>query len=712
MISLSCIAQKAKYKLADQYFRSFDYANAAKIYEDILEKHPEDTIALRGAAMSYSNLRKPAKAEAKLKTLSELENVNPEDLFNYAHALRMNKEYDAALEVYRRLEKILPDDPVVLEYLSDPEVFDKIVRDSTRFDIKASSVNSEQSEFGVCVIDSANVYFSSSRSEGRGSGRVYNWNNQSYLNIFESSLGPDSSLSGAEASGRFFNTRYHEGSMSYDKVNDVLYFTRNNIKGSHNEQTSSAGNLNLAIFYAERKENGEWNEPKAFEYNNPEYSYGHPAASPDGNKLYFVSDQGGGLGGTDIWMCSKQDGKWSVPENLGFKINTPGNEMFPYPSGDKLFFASEGHPGLGGLDIFYAVLDGGAILNVNNLGYPVNSSADDFSFYIFPKSKRGFFSSNRMGGQGDDDIYELTISPPKTLHITGTIVDDATDEVLEGVTIILERLNGEDNGTLLGNSDENGGFEVETPFVQSLEIKALKQLYYPEVVEIETDPVSGYIENLEIRMKRFDYAVEGRVRLADTGQPTAGALVRLMDENGKLIEEIETAADGRYFFILEEDSNYTLEASYPDYLTLSEDVSTSGLEKGISYKDFTLFRPEKGTVVKLDNIYYDYNSDVIRPDAAKELDRLVKILKDNPSMSIELGSHSDSRGSDGYNLSLSKKRAKSAVNYLISQGIDSSRLVSKGYGETQIKNRCKNGVECSDEEHEVNRRTEFIILDI
>jgi outer membrane protein OmpA-like peptidoglycan-associated protein len=273
-------------------------------------------------------------------------------------------------------------------------------------------------------------------------------------------------------------------------------------------------------------------------------------------------------------------------------------------------------------------------------------------------------------------------------------------------------LNGKDNGTLLGNSDENGQFEVETPFVQSLEIKALKQLYYPEIVEIETDPVSGYIENLEIRMKRFDYAVEGRVSLADKGEPTAGAIVRLLDENGDLIKEIETAADGRYFFILEEESNYTVEASYPEYLTLSENISTSGAEKGIIYKDFKLFKPEKGTVVKLDNIYYDYNSDVIRPDAAKELDRLVKILKDNPSMSIELGSHSDSRGSDSYNLSMSKKRAKSAVNYLISQGIDSSRLVSKGYGETKIKNHCKNGVECSDEEHEENRRTEFIILDI
>ena len=640
-----------------------------------------------------------------------MENANPEDLFNYAHALRMNKKYKEALQVYKRLEMLLPDDPVVQEYLSDPEVFQKIVRDSTRYAIQLSSINSPESDFGVCVIDSSNVFFSSARAEGRGSGRIYSWNNQSYLNIFETNFRPDSTLEGAHASGRLLNTRYHEGSLAYDKVNDVLYFTRNNVKGSHNEQNSENGDLNLAIYFSQRV-NGEWGEPEAFEYNNPEYSYGHPAISEDGQKLFFVTDQGGGMGGTDIWVCQRDGDKWGLPENLGFKVNTPGNEMFPYVLENRLFFSSDGHPGLGGMDVFYATMVGNAILGLMNMGYPINSSDDDFSILLLKGARRGFFASNRMGGMGDDDIYELVISPPKFIHLSGIVVDDLTNEPLEGVTIILEKLDNTDNGTLLGNSKPDGRYEVEFPDAQKVEIRALKQLYYPEVVKIDVDALSGYIDNYEIRMKRFDYAVEGKITLADSGQPTAGATVRLLDETGNELDQIETAADGRYFFILEENSAYTVEASYPEYLSLDEKVSTIGAEKGIIYKDFTLFKPEKGTVVKLDNIYYDFNSDVIRPDAAKELDRLVKILKDNPSMKIELGSHSDSRGSDSYNLSLSKRRAASAVKYINSQGIDSKRLVSKGYGETKIKNHCKNGVECTDDEHEVNRRTEFIILDI
>lgn len=709
LFSSPIIAQKAKYKIADTYVKEFNFSDAAEVYEDILKKHPEDTIALRAAAYCYSNLRKPHKAEAKLKTLSELPTAKPDDLFNYAHALRMNKKYAEALDVYRKLEIILPDDPVVMEYLSDPEVFEKITRDSTRFDVKASSVNTEASDFGVDIID-GEVIFCSARKEGRGSGRVYAWNNQSYLNLFSAELGADSTLSNPKAKGRFFNTRFHEGTMAWDSTSQTLYLTRNNVEGN-NAQTSDENQLNLAL-YSSTKEGEDWSDPVKLDFNNKEYSYGHPAITADGNTLYFVSDQGGGIGGSDIWYCKKIDDVWSPPQNLGFKVNTPGDEMFPFVLGNKLFFSSDGHPGLGGLDVFYAVMDGETILKVNNLGYPLNSSSDDFSIFLFEGGKRGFFASDRPGGLGDDDIYEIVISAPKVLHISGRILDDETNEPLEGATVILEKLMGEDNGTLVGNSGPDGSYEIEIPFASSLDLKALKKMYFPEVAHLEPDAISGYIENVDIRMRKFDYAVEGIVRTAEDDKPTAGALVVLRDSDGNVIEEITTEGDGKYFFILDENQDYNIEVSKNEYLTQDEDLSTKNREKGIIQMDFTLFKPEKGVVVKVDNIYYDFNSAKIRPDAAKELDRLVKILKDNPTMEIELGSHTDSQGTDSYNLSLSKKRAKSAVDYLITQGINKSRLKSKGYGETKIKNRCKNGVECSDEEHEENRRTEFIILDI
>ena len=708
--SFNSAAQKAKYKIADTYFRAFDFDNAAKVYEDILDKHPSDSTALRQAAICYTKLRKSGRAEEKLRTLSQQEYAKPEDLFSFAEALRMDKKYEEAIGVYKRIQTILPEDPVVEQYLEDPQLFTKIQRDSTRYAIRNSSVNSDKSDFGVCIIDSLRVIFSSARAEGKGAGRIYSWNNQSYLNLFEARLAADSTLESVKVEGRELNTRFHEGTLSHDRSTNELYITRNNVKGN-NSQPGANGDLNLAIYTATKEGDG-WGEPKPFKYNDREFSCGHPSVSEDGTKLYFVSDRSGGLGGTDIWVCTKEGDGWGEPENMGFKVNTPGDEMFPFVLGNRLFFSSNGHPGLGGLDLFYASFDGESIYQVLNMGYPANSSADDFSIILFPGAKRGFFSSNRSGGQGDDDIYEIVISPPKTLIISGTIVDDATGKPLDGATLILEKLLGKEDGSLLSTSDEQGRFEVEIPYANSLELKALKQLYFPEVVALSPDALSGYIDNVDIRLKKFDYAVEGKVLLAETNRPTANAVVKLMDKTGKVIDEQITAADGRYFFILEENEDYVVEASYPEYLTLTENVSTKGKKKGIIYIDFTLFKPEKGTVVRLNNIYYDYNSANIREDAARELDRLVKILADNPTMKIELGSHSDSRGSDSYNLTLSQKRAKSAVDYLISQGIDKSRLVNKGYGETKIKNRCVNGVECTDEEHEENRRTEFVILDI
>jgi len=703
-------AQKAKYKIADTYFRAFDFNAASEVYEDILKKHPEDTIALRQAAICYTKLRKSRRAEEKLRAMSALPSAKPEDLFAFAEALRMNKKYGEAIGVYERLRVILPEDPVVEQYLEDPQLFNKIQRDSTRYKIRNSSVNSDKSDFGVCLLDDKEVIFSSSRKEGKGSGRIYSWNNQSYLNLFSTNLAADSTLEGTKVKGKELNTRFHEGTLSFDKTANQLYLTRNNADGN-NSKPGSSGDLNLGIYIADKEEDG-WGDPKPFKYNNVEYSVGHPSISDDGQKLYFVSDMSGGVGGSDIWVCEKNGDDWGEPKNLGFKINTPEDEMFPFILGNRLFFSSNGHPGLGGLDLFHASYDGPTIYQVLNMGYPANSSYDDFGIALFQGAKRGFFSSNRSGGVGDDDIYEIVISPPKFLRISGNVVDDSSNELLDGATLVLEKLLGQDDGSLLSTTDENGHFEVEIPFASSLEIKALKQLYFPEVVALNPDALSGYIDNVEIRLKKFDYAVEGKVMLAETNKPTAGATVKLLDKQGNVIEEQITAADGRYFFILEENSDYSVEASFPDYLTLSEDLSTKGKQKGISYIDFTLFKPEKGTVVRLNNIYYDYNSAVIRADAAVELNRLVKILNDNITMKIELGSHSDSRGSDSYNLSLSQKRAKSAVDYLISQGVNKNRLVSKGYGETQIRNRCVNGVECTDDEHEENRRTEFIILDI
>jgi outer membrane protein OmpA-like peptidoglycan-associated protein len=261
-------------------------------------------------------------------------------------------------------------------------------------------------------------------------------------------------------------------------------------------------------------------------------------------------------------------------------------------------------------------------------------------------------------------------------------------------------------------SNKGGEYILRVPWRDRLKINAEKDDYIPGYIDVKTNPRSSYLDNVDITLKKLDFGVGGKVLLADNLLPLPESVVRLYDVDGTLLDSLVVTGDGAYFFPLPEGKSFVVEASKLDFITLSTEVNSKNPEAKVTNYDFKLFKLEKGTIVRLDNIYYDYNKSNIRPDAAKELDKLVKILKENPSMKIELGSHSDSRGSDSYNLNLSSKRADSAVKYLISQGIESSRLVAKGYGETKILNRCKNGVECFEEEHQFNRRTEFKITDI
>jgi outer membrane protein OmpA-like peptidoglycan-associated protein len=241
---------------------------------------------------------------------------------------------------------------------------------------------------------------------------------------------------------------------------------------------------------------------------------------------------------------------------------------------------------------------------------------------------------------------------------------------------------------------------------------AKKEGFLPTQLQLTADPFSAYIDDADFWMKTFEYAAEGRVIFADNNLPVNKATVTLTDIETGETSSITTGSDGKYFFGLMPGKRYKVEAAFEDFLPLSVVVDTRNAPKGSIVNDFKLFKAEKGTVVRLDNIYYDYNKADIRPDAALELDKLIKIMNDNPTMKIELSSHTDSRGSDSYNVELSKKRAKSAVDYMISKGIPKTKLISKGYGETKPLNHCGNDVKCSDEEYQINRRTEFTILDI
>jgi outer membrane protein OmpA-like peptidoglycan-associated protein len=379
----------------------------------------------------------------------------------------------------------------------------------------------------------------------------------------------------------------------------------------------------LEIYSAKFKNNG-WTDIKAFAYNNAdEYSVGHPALSPDGKTLYFVSNMPGGVGGADVYYCEKIDeNTWSAPKNCGNMINSDGDEVFPYmDASGTLYFSSNGLPGMGGLDLFSAKGSKDSWTSPENLKYPLNSPKDDFSIYYTEAGKAGYLTSNRDGGKGMDDIYRFVESPP-------------TDLILAVIT--KERL---DNNTL------------------------------------------GILKGVDVAIKN---------RITDN------------------IQKMPVSDRGTLFTKVDCGTSYEVKGTKEGYFTQMKLVTTKCVTKHDTvFVELTFDKIIIDKPIVLRNIYYDFDKYNIRPDAALELNKLVVILLQNPSIEIELGSHTDSRGSDEYNQVLSQHRAESAVNYIVTQGIDPKRITAKGYGESVPVNRCTNGADCTEEEFQMNRRTEF-----
>jgi len=372
---------------------------------------------------------------------------------------------------------------------------------------------------------------------------------------------------------------------------------------------------------------------KELPFNGETYSIGQPAVSPDGKKLYFVSDMPGSIGATDIFVVDILDnGTYTEPKNLGPKINTSAREMFPYITETTLYFASDGHQGLGGLDVFESLIESDIFMEPTNLGKPLNSSMDDFGYIVDEDSKKGFVCSNRKSGKGDDDIYSFErLELPCHEYIYGSIIEQKRKIPVEKALVML--YDGERNivGEALTQINGEFNFEKEFDCNSSYEIKITKEGYKPNSQFVIT---------------------------SDTDQFKNKVTIPLEKELNKLI------------------------------------ISENGILK-----------------IDIDNIYFDLGKSYIRKDAADELNKVVSLMVEYPEMVIKIEAHTDSRGSDSYNLKLSKRRAKSTAAYIISQGIEKQRIESAiGYGETQLINNCGNGSKCSDKEHDTNRRSEFIII--
>ena len=698
LMNLSLNAQMLE--RADKHFESFAYQEAIDLYEMLWKKDSLNENVTRQLAASYRLINNSQTAEFWYAKVLEMPNVENDDYLFYARALQSNQKYAKAnewMEKYRQKESGSKQD------LINEDVINKLKSDSLKYKVKPVSANSEESDFGVAYYRN-DVIFSSAREKMSVIKRNHKWNNQNYLRLYQTHVGEDGNLLNATLFSKDITTKFHDGPVCFTKSGEEMFLTRNYVSDSKKAKRNKEGVVSIKLYHC-KKEGDGWSTPELLSINMEAFSTGHPALSDNEKSLYFISDRPGGFGGTDLYVSKKTASGWSEPVNLGDKINTSENEMFPFvDETNNLFFASKGHVGLGGLDVFSIDLDDEKAKPVN-MGYPINSSKDDFN--LIHKKGSGYFASNRIKGESFDDVYHFALM---RRTIKGQVFNSETKEILGNTEVSLIDKNGNVAERVVTDKDANFQFVISK--IDNYQIRSTKEYYFDGDVAIPASELrkNGELNKIVYQAPDNILSLKGLVVFKEDRSPVADVNVSI--KNSKSDDSINLTSDtnGTFSCELLRGMDYTIEYHKEGILSKTRRVETSMIKGSEIFVEEEVDKVQVGKVFVLDNIFYDVNKSNIREDAAIELDKLVVVMTENPNLKIELSSHTDSRGSDPYNMALSSRRAKEAVEYIVSKGISPDRMKAKGYGETKLINKCSNGVKCSKEEHQANRRTEVKIL--
>lgn len=621
-------SQIGKQARADKKYDNYAYIDAIEVYEKVAEKGHKSVDLFEKLGNSYYFNGEYDKAE---KWYSELfamtEDVPAEYYFRYSQSLKSIGNYKKADEYQLKFYQ-KTNDKAGEEMLRNRNYLDELRKNSDRYVVENAGINTEFSDYGS-MFKGADVIFTSARKTKDVFQKKHSWTGQYFTKLYTAKVADDGKLSDAQGFAKELDSKFHEATPVFTKDGNTVYFTRNNY--NEGKKGKSDDKVNKLKIYKATLKDGKWEDIKELPFNNDNYSVAHPALSADEKTLFFSSDMPGTLGASDIFKVAiNGDGTFGTPENLGSGINSPLRETFPYVT-DKnvLYFSSDDHLGIGGLDVFEAKMNkDGSYTSVRNVGAPINSPKDDFGYIVNTKTHVGYFTSNRDGGVGSDDIYKFKENVCEQL-LRGTITDMQTALALPG------------------------------------------------------------------------------------------AKVSLFDANMELIKAVEADDKGDYAFEenIECDKKYYVRAEKADYETKEINVSVplkSGETRGDIALEKRVMPIENGTdlakIFDISIIYFDLDKWNIRPDAAVDLEKIIAVMEKYPKMKVDIRSHTDSRQTHKYNERLSDRRAKSTLEYMVKNGIDRSRLTAKGFGETQLINGCSDGVNCSEAEHQKNRRSEFIVL--
>ncbi len=734
-------AQRGVLKTADTYYEQIAYALAADNYEKLRGSKQETPQLLARLANCYYQIGDTKKAEEVYNLMINDPSANYEDIYRFAMTLKENEKYGESEEWLNKFIALQQSDVRSEEYKDNINYLEDLRAIPERFEIKNLDVNTDKTDFGGYYNpNNREIIFISNRAWEGVVQRDWAGNDMPFLDIFKGTVGGNMQIEDTKKFSKRVNTKYHEGPVAFSPNGRRVFFTRNNlgVKGRH--KYDDKGIQNLKMYYADVDADGNWVNIKEVPYNSQGFSVGHPTISKDGETMYFTSDMPGGFGGADIYKATISDGledvAFGTPINLGNKVNTEGQEMFPWIDleTDNLFFASDGHPGFGGLDVFVVQnIAESKKLESENLGAPINGNRDDFAFIMNPDSETGYFSSNRKGGHGDDDIYSFIQLEPlkKQLTICGLITDQRTNAILPGATVDLKDDQGNLIAQTVADDDAKYCFPVEREMNYVIGVQ--KRDYFDKNEPVSTmgigDEVSEIKKDVAL-MKDPGLGLYALVTDRQTGQPLEGVSMKIVDlVTGKIVVDELTPTTGDVMKPLLENMvgdclKYQIILKKDGYLgktlPFNHCIDKPGLISLHQKLDFTLvpikIGDDLGKALNINPIYFDLNKSNIRPDAALELAKIVEAMKEYPNMEIELGSHTDCRASYAYNEKLSDRRAKSSAQWVREKITNPLRIYGKGYGESKLTNgcACEGDVKstCSEEEHQLNRRTEFIIKKI
>lgn len=607
-ISSSLIAQNKDTKAADKLFSRYEYVSAAKEYQKLVDNGKADGYVYKQLADTYYNMFNTADAATWYAKATET-NQDAETYFRYAQMLKANGKYEEANKQMNKFASMVPNDLRAKSFKENPNYVPKILSKSVSYTVNSLPVSSDKSDFGAIMYDNT-LYFTSARN---GARKNYGWNGEPFLDVYSSIMGDSGNFSEATPIASL-NSKFHDGPVTISSDGNTMFFSSDSFReGLFEKDKVNKLKLGRNNLYKATKSGDAWGNITPLPFNSKDFSLSNPSLSRDGKTLYFSSNMPGSLGGVDIWKVSVNGNEYGTPENLGAKINTEGNESFPFIADDNstLYFASSGKQGLGGYDVYMIDLAKGT--DAVNMGKPINTEKDDFAFTFNKAKNLGFLSSNR---NGNDDIFSAT-------------------------------------------------------------------------------PICG-VDLLVV------------VTNAKTGEILSNAKVAIVDERKNIISTETSNDKGEVNFRVECDKNYSIQATKDGFEGNIFQVAKS---KGPIARVDAPLQPIDviitPTEIVLQPIYFEFDKSNITQEGAFELDKLVQVMKNNDKLVIFAKSHTDRRGSDSYNLTLSERRAQATVQYVISKGIPAERISGKGFGETEPKVACD---KCTEEEHSQNRRSEFLIV--